>query len=64
MKKIIDDATYKFILGDISEDQFQKDVEKWKSNGGNKIIEEYEASFKNQNDQKEHPAKQKAGCFH
>ncbi|MGF9987372.1 peptide ABC transporter substrate-binding protein, partial [Bacillus safensis] len=46
LKKIIDDATYKFILGDISEDQFQKDVEKWKSNGGNKIIEEYEASFK------------------
>ncbi|MBU8638488.1 extracellular solute-binding protein [Bacillus pumilus] len=46
LKKIIDDATYKFILGDISEDQFKKDVEKWKSNGGNKIIEEYEASFK------------------
>ena len=46
LKKIIDDATYKFILGDINEEQFKKDVEKWKSNGVNKIIEEYEDSFK------------------
>ena len=46
LQKIIDDATYQFILGKINESQFEKAVEKWRTNGGNQVIEEYEESFK------------------
>ncbi|MCY8971231.1 extracellular solute-binding protein [Bacillus atrophaeus] len=46
LQKIIDDATYKYILGEINESQFNKEIEKWKTNGGKQIIEEYEASLK------------------
>ncbi|MCI4139664.1 hypothetical protein MMJ09_22545, partial [Bacillus vallismortis] len=33
LKKLIDDATYKYLFGDITEAQFDKEVEKWKSSG-------------------------------
>ncbi len=46
LKKIIDDATYKYIIGDITESQFDKEVEKWESSGGKQIIQEYEEAFK------------------
>ncbi len=46
LQKIIDDATYQFILGKINESQFEQAVEKWRTNGGNQVIEEYEEAFK------------------
>lgn len=46
LQKIIDDATYQFILGKTDESQFEKAVEKWRTNGGDQVIEEYEESFK------------------
>lgn len=46
LKKIIDDATYKYMIGDITESQFDKEVEKWESSGGKQIIQEYEEAFK------------------
>ncbi|TMV17802.1 extracellular solute-binding protein [Paenibacillus thermoaerophilus] len=45
LKKIIDDATIKFIMGNIDEAGFQAEVEKWKKNGGDKIIEEINAAY-------------------
>lgn len=44
LQEIINDATYNYILGEIDEDGFYKEVEKWKEQGGEKMIEEYNAS--------------------
>jgi putative aldouronate transport system substrate-binding protein len=46
LQEIIKDATYKFILGAIDEQAFHKEIERWKKEGGDKIIEEYNASYK------------------
>ncbi|MNP47306.1 Lipoprotein LipO precursor [compost metagenome] len=46
LQDIIKDATYKFMLGEIDEKGFQDAVKKWKDQGGNTIIEEYNASYK------------------
>lgn len=43
---MIDDATYKYMIGEITESQFDKEVEKWESSGGKQIIQEYEEAFK------------------
>ncbi|SCA84708.1 solute-binding family protein 1 [Bacillus glycinifermentans] len=40
LKKIIDDATFRFILGEIDDKGFEEAVKKWESQGGKKIIEE------------------------
>ncbi|WP_284645344.1 extracellular solute-binding protein [Paenibacillus silviterrae] len=45
LQEIIKDATYKFILGGIDEAGFRKEVEKWKTEGGQKIMDEYTASY-------------------
>lgn len=34
LKKIIDDVIYKYMIGDIIESQFDKEVEKWEISGG------------------------------
>lgn len=44
LQGIIDDATYNYIIGEIDEDGFDKEVEKWKEQGGDKIIKEFNAS--------------------
>ncbi|MCT8139605.1 extracellular solute-binding protein [Anaerobacillus sp. CMMVII] len=44
--QIIEDATIKFILGQLDEAGFEKAVDNWKSQGGDKIIEEFTASYK------------------
>lgn len=44
LQEIINDATYNYILGEIDEAGFEKEIEKWKSEGGSKIIEEFNAS--------------------
>ncbi|WP_127579542.1 extracellular solute-binding protein [Paenibacillus koleovorans] len=45
MRKIIDDATIKFIMGQMDEAGFQSEVTKWQRNGGDLIIEELNASY-------------------
>ncbi|MFO6498313.1 MULTISPECIES: extracellular solute-binding protein [Bacillus] len=40
LKKIIDDATFQFILGEIDENGFQQAVDKWEERGGAEIIKE------------------------
>lgn len=44
LQKIIEDATFNYILGEIDLDEFNKEIEKWEEQGGSKIIEEYNAS--------------------
>lgn len=45
LQMIITDATYQFILGKIDEQGFAKEVEKWRKNGGNQMIEELNAEY-------------------
>ncbi|MDL4840271.1 extracellular solute-binding protein [Aquibacillus rhizosphaerae] len=44
LQQIITDATYQYILGDLDEAGFEDAVENWKSQGGEQIIEEYNAN--------------------
>ena len=44
LQEIINDATYNYMLGEIDMAGFDAEVEKWKSQGGSKIIEEFNAS--------------------
>ncbi|MBB6632853.1 extracellular solute-binding protein [Cohnella thailandensis] len=44
LQQSINDATYQFILGEIDEAGFQKAVDKWLADGGQKIIDEYTAA--------------------
>ncbi|MEK3883736.1 extracellular solute-binding protein [Paenibacillus sp. PL2-23] len=44
--KIIEDARIKFILGEIDEAGWEKAVQDWMKNGGQNIIEEYTAAYK------------------
>jgi putative aldouronate transport system substrate-binding protein len=46
LDQIIYDARDKYIIGAIDLDGFNKEVEKWRSQGGDKIIEEYSAAHK------------------
>lgn len=46
LQDVIKDATYKFMLGNIDEAGFQAAIKKWQDDGGAKIIEEYNASYK------------------
>ncbi|MEX1029050.1 MAG: extracellular solute-binding protein [Paenibacillaceae bacterium] len=45
--KLIQDATYQYMLGDIDKAGFEAAVNNWKSQGGDKIIEEYNTSWAN-----------------
>ncbi|MDF2923664.1 MAG: sugar transporter permease [Paenibacillaceae bacterium] len=47
LNKIIEDARIKFIMGEIDEAGFNSAVEKWRKDGGDKIIEEYTAAYNN-----------------
>jgi putative aldouronate transport system substrate-binding protein len=46
LQDIVKDATYQFILGKIDEAGFQAAVEKWKKDGGQAIIDEYNSQVK------------------
>ncbi|WP_336989676.1 extracellular solute-binding protein [Bacillus infantis] len=46
MQKIITDATYQYILGEASLEDFKKAVENWNSQGGKAIKEEYKQAYK------------------
>ncbi|RUS45022.1 extracellular solute-binding protein [Cohnella sp. AR92] len=43
--KIVSDATYRYILGQLDEDGFRKEIAKWRANGGDRIIKEYERAY-------------------
>lgn len=45
LQQMITDATYQFILGDLDEAGFQKVVDKWLADGGQKMIDEYSAAY-------------------
>ncbi|PTM56569.1 extracellular solute-binding protein [Desmospora activa] len=45
LREIITDATYQYILGEIDQVGFDKAVERWKKEGGNKIIAEYNEAY-------------------
>ncbi|MNP72733.1 Lipoprotein LipO precursor [compost metagenome] len=45
LEQLITDAETKFIMGKIDEAGWKAEVEKWKKNGGDKMMEEYKASF-------------------
>ncbi|MDX8045178.1 extracellular solute-binding protein [Gracilibacillus sp. S3-1-1] len=44
LQEIITDATYNYIIGQLDEAGFEDAIESWKSQGGEDIIEEYNAS--------------------
>ncbi|MCM3782320.1 extracellular solute-binding protein [Neobacillus mesonae] len=46
LQKIITDATYKYILGEMDLDKYKQEVQKWRKSGGDQIITEYEAAYK------------------
>jgi len=48
LQQIITDATYKFILGNIDEAGFQKEVERWMKEGGSDMIDEFNAQYQGQ----------------
>ena len=48
LQELITDATYKYIYGQIDKAGFDKAIEDWKKRGGDKIIEEFNASYKQQ----------------
>jgi putative aldouronate transport system substrate-binding protein len=45
LQEIIKDATYKFMMGSIDEAGFNKEVERWRKDGGDTIIEEFNESY-------------------
>jgi len=46
LRKMIDDATYKFILGELEEEGFKQEILKWKKRGGEQIIKEFNEEYK------------------
>ncbi|HZG86536.1 extracellular solute-binding protein [Paenibacillus sp.] len=46
LQKIITDATYQYMYGEIDQAGFQKAIEDWKSRGGQNIIDEFNAAWK------------------
>lgn len=51
LDKIPTDATIQFIMGQITMDEYNSQIQQWYDQGGTKIVEEYEAAYKvaNQN---------------
>lgn len=49
LEKVINEAQFKYILGQISEDQLKQAFETWKKSGGDKVIEEYTAAYNKAN---------------
>ncbi|UOQ46621.1 extracellular solute-binding protein [Gracilibacillus caseinilyticus] len=46
LNTIMVDATFNYILGEIDEQGFDEAVEKWKSSGGEDVVEEFNTSYK------------------
>ncbi len=50
LTKIVTDATYQYILGFLDLAGFQDQVKRWENAGGRQVIQEYETSYRNQNE--------------
>ncbi|WP_163537573.1 extracellular solute-binding protein [Gracilibacillus sp. YIM 98692] len=48
LTQIMEDATYQYFLGQIDMDGFEAAIEKWRSEGGAQVIEEYTQQWQNQ----------------
>ncbi|MBD2845527.1 extracellular solute-binding protein [Paenibacillus sp. IB182496] len=48
LQQIITDATYQYVLGDLDAAGFQKAIDRWKSEGGDKIMQEYTEAYQAQ----------------
>jgi len=46
LQKIITDATYQYILGEITLDNYKEAIKNWNEQGGKTIKEEYKAAYK------------------
>ncbi|WP_088102802.1 extracellular solute-binding protein [Halalkalibacter urbisdiaboli] len=49
LQQMIYDATYKYILGQIDQDGFNDAIKEWESEGGSKMIEEFNNSYQEKN---------------
>lgn len=49
LTKIISDASVRYIIGELNKDSFQKEIEKWKNQGGLKALKELEDQYKKSN---------------
>ncbi|MCG7381210.1 extracellular solute-binding protein [Paenibacillus sp. ACRRY] len=45
LKQIMNDATFNYILGELDEAGFQAEINRWRSEGGDQVIEELNASY-------------------
>ena len=48
LQQIMTDATYQYILGQIDEEGFDKEIENWRNQGGDAIIKEFNESYAQQ----------------
>ncbi|MFD1953293.1 extracellular solute-binding protein [Paenibacillus thailandensis] len=48
LSKIISDATYNYILGNLTEQGFRHETNRWRQNGGNAIIKEFTEAYEKQ----------------
>ncbi len=46
LQKIVTDATFRYIMGELDDEGFKQAVQSWKDAGGTRITEEYEAAYK------------------
>lgn len=53
LDQMINDAQTKYIMGKIDENGWQQQVELWKTSGGDKVMQEYASSYKEQQQQKQ-----------
>ncbi|MGP4041864.1 extracellular solute-binding protein [Gracilibacillus sp. D59] len=45
LQQIIDDATVNYMLGELDLDGFHAEIERWKEDGGEQVIKEYNAAY-------------------
>ncbi|MDX8045747.1 extracellular solute-binding protein [Gracilibacillus sp. S3-1-1] len=45
LQQIIDDATSNYMLGDLDLDGFNEEIDRWKAEGGEQVIEEYNEAY-------------------
>lgn len=49
LDKMIADAFVKYVIGEVTMDDFDQTIEDWKSNGGQKVLDEYAVEYKKLN---------------
>lgn len=45
LSKLIDTAMFKYILGQVSDDEFDKAIQEWRTSGGDKMTQEYTEDY-------------------